>query len=51
MSGGFERLAAALTARAARLAEARVETRRAAHSHGTAWRSAALLWPLFANKD
>lgn len=51
MSGGFERIAAALNAWAARLAEARVEARRAAHSHGTAWRSAARLWPLFTNKD
>lgn len=47
MSGGFERIAAALTARAARLAEAHAEKRRAVRGHGTFWRSAQRLWPLF----
>jgi hypothetical protein len=51
VSGSFERIAAALTARAARLARAHVENRRAARREGTGWRSAARLWPRFANKD
>ena len=41
----FDRLAAALTARAERLGRDRARARQSAHR----WRSAPYLWPLFAN--
>jgi len=51
VSGSFESIAAALTAHAARLAAKHGEARRAARRDGSAWRSAARLWPLFAKGD
>lgn len=43
---GFAALARHLEARAAALAQARMEAERTAHA--PRWRKAALLWPLFA---
>ena len=47
MSAGFERLAAALTREAARLARARAAERRAGDAR---WRNPRLLWPRFGGE-
>lgn len=45
MTGAFDQLLARLTAKAARLAEARLRQRTTPSEIG--WRRPALLWPLF----
>ena len=47
-STGFDRLAAALTRHAARLAAARLRERRGGDAR---WRSPALLWPRFTGEE
>ena len=51
-SPGFQRLAARLTAKAAKLAAAAAENRaRARRGDAQRWRKPRLLWPLFFAKD